>query len=415
MERGELIPDPDWQRGYIWGPKDEQLLIDSIIRGLPIPKFYLTREYDTKKGVSTHYAIDGQQRLKAIRRFLENDFPIEIHGKRYRFRNLDSKTQEKIMNYKLNGHYMDDYKQSDINFLFQRLNRTGIKLSNMEVWNNEYYKKKILTMVREIYEQIWEFPAKRDYRDYDDADQKRIGESYVRTIYTDENVKRMLPLDDITDLSSCLLNNSVEGGGKNELEAFLKAQRNISSHNRDILKSKFRKTMNNIKQLFTKQELEASAYSKRTHFISLFLAVGLTVPTYYILGDVRKLKRRMLRFIENPPEKYKESVLGAIRQKVARQKRVEFIRREILKHAKKLDETRIFDRGLKQKFWRKYDHKCQICKKEIRDFGDATLDHKEPWAKGGRTREENAQLAHKTCNASKRDKFEQFIILSPGA
>jgi hypothetical protein len=35
-------------------------LIDSIITGMPIPKFYLTEEYDLKKGASIHYAVDGQ-------------------------------------------------------------------------------------------------------------------------------------------------------------------------------------------------------------------------------------------------------------------------------------------------------------------------------------------------------------------
>ena len=38
IDRGELKPDPDWQRGYIWNLKDEKLLIDSILKGLPIPK-----------------------------------------------------------------------------------------------------------------------------------------------------------------------------------------------------------------------------------------------------------------------------------------------------------------------------------------------------------------------------------------
>jgi uncharacterized protein with ParB-like and HNH nuclease domain len=133
MERGELIPDPDWQRGYIWGQKDEQLLIDSILRQLPIPKFYLTEEYDVKKGASIHYVVDGQQRLKAIHRFLANKFPIDIGGKEYYFKDLDSETQKKITTYKLNGHYMTNYTQADVNFLFQRLNRTGIKLTNMEV------------------------------------------------------------------------------------------------------------------------------------------------------------------------------------------------------------------------------------------------------------------------------------------
>ena len=131
MDRGELRPDPEWQRGYIWNPKDEQKLIDSILRGIPIPKFYLTEEWDPRKNASVHFAVDGQQRLKAIHQFLLNKFPVEIQGKTYYFKDLDSATQKTITRYKLNGHYMTDYKQADINLLFQRLNSTGVKLTNM--------------------------------------------------------------------------------------------------------------------------------------------------------------------------------------------------------------------------------------------------------------------------------------------
>ena len=61
---------------YIWKIKDEQLLIDSILKGIPIPKFYLTEEYSVKKGASIHYVVDGQQRLRAIYKFLNNKFSI---------------------------------------------------------------------------------------------------------------------------------------------------------------------------------------------------------------------------------------------------------------------------------------------------------------------------------------------------
>lgn len=410
MERGELIPDPDWQRGYIWKEKDEKLLIDSILRGLPIPKFYLTEEYDAKKGASVHYVVDGQQRLKAIYRFLTNEFAVELEEKQYSFKDLDASTQKKITNYKLDGHYMRDYTLADVNFLFQRLNSTGIKLTNMEVWNSGYYGTDILKLVKEIYEGICGFPPKRDYRDYDEEDYERLKTSYTATIYTEENIKRMLPLDDIIDLCNCLKKNSIEGGSKKELESFLKINKEISDNESSKIKSKFRKVINNIKEIFSKQDLEASAYSKRTHFISLFLAVGLLVPEYYILNDTEKPKKDLLDFIENQPDEYKESVLGAIRQKTARGKRVNFLKEIILKYAKKLDGNRLFDENLRQKFWRRDAHICQICKKEIKSYKDATLDHIEPWAKGGRTEENNAQLAHSKCNKEKIDKLQDFVI-----
>lgn len=319
IDRGELISDPDWQRGYIWKLGDEQLLIDSIIIGMPIPKFYLTEEYDERKEASIHYAVDGQQRLKAIHRFLDNKFSIQIEEKEYFFKDLDRSTQKKITTYKLNGHYLEDFAQADINFLFQRLNRTGIKLTNMEVWNNEFTGTKILSMIKKI---------RQEHKSF-----------YQDIIYTEENIKRMLPLDDIIDLCNCLSKDSIQGGGKGKLESFLRNKKikEISDNESAKLKSKFRKVIANLQEIFSKQDIEASLYSKRTHFISLFLAIGMLIPKYYILTNPKQLKDDLLDFIQDPPNDYKESVLGAIRQKTKREKRVRMLQEIILKHSKKLE------------------------------------------------------------------------------
>lgn len=389
MDRGELIPDPDWQRGYIWNYRDEQLLIDSILKEIPIPKFYLTEEYNAKKGASIHYAVDGQQRLKAIYKFLNNKFSIKIEEGEYFFKDLTHPIQQKITTYKLSGHYLEDFAQADINFLFQRLNRTGIKLTNMEVWNNEFTGTKLLSVLKEI--------------------EQEHKSSYEDIIYTEENIKRMSPLDDIVDLCNCLNKDAVEGGGKRELELFLKNNKDISVNLGLKLKSKFRKVVINLLEIFSKQDIEASLYCKRTHFISLFLSIGVLIPRYYILTNPRQLKDDLLDFIQEPPDEYKESVLGAIRQKTKRNKRAKMLSEIILKHSEKLDENRTFTYFLKQKFWRKYDHICQICNKKIHNYKSATLDHIIPWAKGGKTEESNAQLAHIICNQRKRDDVEKFI------
>ena len=391
MDRGELIPDPDWQRGYIWNYKDEQLLIDSILKGIPIPKFYLTEEYSAKKGASIHYVVDGQQRLKAIYKFLNNKFSIKIEDGEYFFKDLTHPIQQKITTYRLGGHYLEDFNQADINFLFQRLNRTGIKLTNMEIWNNEFTGTNLLSVVKEIEQEHKSF--------------------YEDIIYTEENIKRMSPLDDIVDLCNCLNKGVVEGGGKRELELFFKNNKDISVNLGLKLKSKFRKVVINLREIFSKQDIEASIYRKRTHFISLFLSVGVLIPRYYILTNPRQLKDDLLDFIQEPPDEYRESVLGAIRQKTKRNKRVKMLSDIILKHSKKLDENRTFPDFLKQKFWREYGHICQICNKKIHNHKSATLDHIIPWAKGGKTEESNAQLAHIRCNQRKRDNVEKFISL----
>jgi hypothetical protein len=388
MDRGELIPDPDWQRSYIWNQKDEALLIDTIVRQMPMPKFFLTEEYDTRKGASIHYAVDGQQRLTAIYKFLNNKFPVEIDERDYYFRDLDRDTQQKVTTYKLSGHYLQDFTQADINFLFQRLNRTGVKLTNAEEWHNEFFGTSLLGTLQDI---------QQEHKHY-----------YPSVIYTDENRKRMLPLDDIIDLCNCLLHDSVGGARKNELEAFLKAHKDMASAQASRLKSRFRKTVRNLQEVLAKADLECSLYGKRTHFLSLFLAVGLLIKQDYLLADTKKLKSDLLEFMENQPKAYQESVLGAIRDKAKRETRVKLLQQVILKHAKPLDPNRFFPESLKMKLWRR-DHTCAIDGKPISAYRHAVVDHKEPWAKGGRTNEANAQLAHKRCNQQKRDKAEEFV------
>ncbi|MER8464527.1 DUF262 domain-containing protein [Mesorhizobium sp. M1396] len=59
--------NPVWQRGPAWRGPRQVLLIDSILRGMDIPKIYLRAL--APGGVYSHDAVDGQQRLRAIWEF----------------------------------------------------------------------------------------------------------------------------------------------------------------------------------------------------------------------------------------------------------------------------------------------------------------------------------------------------------
>jgi hypothetical protein len=80
LQRDTIFMDPDYQRtSDIWSKEKMQLLIDSIINGFDIPKFYF-HEYEkprTIKGQTYKYAlIDGKQRLQAIWEFIGNEFSL---------------------------------------------------------------------------------------------------------------------------------------------------------------------------------------------------------------------------------------------------------------------------------------------------------------------------------------------------
>jgi 5-methylcytosine-specific restriction endonuclease McrA len=389
--RGEIIIDRDWQREYIWDSNDERLLIDSVLKGMPIPKFYLTQEYDQEKQAPIQNVVDGQQRLTALYKFVTNGFFIEQEDKQFYFKDLDSHKKQQIMTYELNGHYLTEHTQYDITFLYDRLNSTGIKLTNMESWKSKYRNTNVLQTIQDILKE-----NKKYYQDI---------------IYTRNNVLRLLPLDDIIDICNCIIHQRIVAGNKKDLQKFLEDNKPISAKDSNQVKRQFRKTINIMKEIFSKEELQASNFSKRTHFISLFMAILFTGNKYYLLGQVNEMRKELLDFMNNPPQQYKESVTGGIRHKDRRTKRVNFFTTILSKYAVELDKKRYFDKALKMKLWQEAGgHQCKLCNKLIHKFSQSTVDHIIPWAKGGKTEESNAQLAHINCNKKKRDNYEKYIV-----
>jgi 5-methylcytosine-specific restriction endonuclease McrA len=63
-------------------------------------------------------------------------------------------------------------------------------------------------------------------------------------------------------------------------------------------------------------------------------------------------------------------------------------------------EPRFFDFVVRKDLYEK-SSVCQICKNQIHTLDDSTVDHIVPYSKGGKTSPNNAQLAHRSCNASK--------------
>lgn len=79
--RREIDFSPDYQRkGDIWSEYDQAFLIDSILNGYDIPKFYLAdfgRSSDLSNPKSMSFAIiDGKQRFHAIFKFFNNDLKL---------------------------------------------------------------------------------------------------------------------------------------------------------------------------------------------------------------------------------------------------------------------------------------------------------------------------------------------------
>ncbi len=77
----EIDFDPPYQRyGNVWPDDKRQLLLDSILNGYDIPKFYLhyITDFDNEinKSGKSYAIIDGKQRLQTIKDFIENKLKL---------------------------------------------------------------------------------------------------------------------------------------------------------------------------------------------------------------------------------------------------------------------------------------------------------------------------------------------------
>ena len=61
--------NPHFQRRSVWSTQAKTMLIDTILRGYPIPKIYIRSIIDTKTQIAYREVVDGQQRLRSILEF----------------------------------------------------------------------------------------------------------------------------------------------------------------------------------------------------------------------------------------------------------------------------------------------------------------------------------------------------------
>lgn len=143
---------PIYQRyGNIWSPERKKLLIDSIINGFDIPKFYFNyfvEENNILNPSNSIFAvIDGKQRLQTILEFLNDKFPLDNEFVFYEMPSQDLKNlrfsqiaaqnsyvTSIIENFILDIVYIITDEEDKLEELFLRLNG-GYALTNAEKRN----------------------------------------------------------------------------------------------------------------------------------------------------------------------------------------------------------------------------------------------------------------------------------------
>lgn len=142
-ERGELVLAPKFQRRDVWSDKARSYLMDTIVRGKPIPKIYMRQDIDPQTRRTRREIVDGQQRLNTVLTFIKDGFKIskahhEEFGGQY-FSGLDKDTQRDILKFEFVVDLLQDMPDNEVYDLFARINTYAETLKPQELRNARWF------------------------------------------------------------------------------------------------------------------------------------------------------------------------------------------------------------------------------------------------------------------------------------
>lgn len=143
-----IVLSPDYQRKYRSSIKEESSIIESLLIGIPIPEVFLV--ISGKNDAQIRHVMDGQHRLNAIYRYINNKFPLkklEILGndplyENKRFSELEKKDKIKILGSHLSILEFESFEDPEVEIeLFKRYNRNTKPLEIQEIEMATYFSE----------------------------------------------------------------------------------------------------------------------------------------------------------------------------------------------------------------------------------------------------------------------------------
>lgn len=138
LARGEIRVNRQYQRSEkVWPDAARSYLIETILLGYPLPKFYLHQITDLRSRQTVKEIVDGQQRSMAILDYFQNGFRLsrtieteEAAGRRYD--ELPEELQRAFVEYGLEHDLFVGATAEEVRTVFQRMNSYTFPLNPEE-------------------------------------------------------------------------------------------------------------------------------------------------------------------------------------------------------------------------------------------------------------------------------------------
>ena len=252
-EAGRLELRPDFQRREVWSAPARIMLMDTILRDVPMPKIFLANSI--KDGRTYRVVIDGQQRISAILGFLRNEFsldepfPGEEKGKH--FSDLDKRTQDNFLSYQIDFNEAINPSDDEVREVYARVNKYTVPLTRQELRRADF-PGDFLNVSEEL--------AVNDYFDH-------------AGLFSAANRRRYTDVEYISELLAAMISGVQDK--KETLDDFYIGYANWKKGDKERTVSRFTTALRELELIFSSEHLSISntRFRQKADFYSLFLVV----------------------------------------------------------------------------------------------------------------------------------------------
>lgn len=159
MTQNEIVVNRDYQRSdEVWPQAARSYLIETILKGFPIPKLYLYQITDVKSRKTRKEIVDGQQRSAAILDFYNDKFRVsrsaenvDVRGKKYS--ELDDEHQRAFLDYAIDVDLFVSATNAEVIEVFRRMNSYTVPL-NPEEQRHACYQGKFKWFINDVADKL---------------------------------------------------------------------------------------------------------------------------------------------------------------------------------------------------------------------------------------------------------------------
>lgn len=135
-----LVLSPKFQRRPLWPRSARLYLIDTIVRGLPVPKLYMRQNLNRAKKI-VREVVDGQQRVGSVLDFYDGKIEFSRDHELYPgkgYKDLPKYAQDAFLKYEFSVDVLIDALDADVLDIFGRINSYSVPLNAQEKRNARY-------------------------------------------------------------------------------------------------------------------------------------------------------------------------------------------------------------------------------------------------------------------------------------